>query len=96
MKLAAFASIHNHNEQIVLDAVLAQRDVYPAVASDELMADVACVALNRLPARYIRHEVDFLFYLSDRERAEQDALVRDAVKHAYEFVQARAAMRARA
>ena len=90
-----FSSVRNHHEQAVFDAVLAQRDVYPAVGETEL-ADVACVALNRLPARYIRHPVDFLFYLTERERADLDKAVREAVKHAYEFVQARVAMRARA
>lgn len=90
-----FASIRNHHEQAVFDAVLAQRHVYPAVDTDELVADVACVALNRLPARYIRHPVDYLFYLTERERSDLEKAVRDAVKHAYEFVQARAAMRAR-
>lgn len=96
MSLSAdFTSIRNHHEQAVFDAVLAQRNVYPAVAGDELLADVACVALNRLPARYIRHPVDFLFYLTERERGELEKSVRDAVKHAFEFVQARVAMRAR-
>jgi Late competence development protein ComFB len=91
-----FASIRNHHEQAVFDAVLAGREVYPAVGPNaELLADVACVALNRLPARYIRHPVDFLFYLTERERTAFDASVREAVKYAYEFVQARVAMRAR-
>ena len=40
--------------------------------NDDLLADVACVALNRLPPRYIRHEVDFAFYLSERERTESE------------------------
>jgi len=93
--VADFASIRNHHEQAVFDAVLAQRNVYPAVAADELLADVACVALNRLPARYIRHSVDFLFYLTERERAELEKAVQAAVKHAFEFVQARVAMKAR-
>jgi hypothetical protein len=63
---------------------------------DPELADVACVALNRLSARYIRHPADFLFYLTERERADLDKAVREAVKHAFEFVQARVAMRARA
>jgi glutathione S-transferase len=93
---ADFTSIHNHHEQAVYDAVLAHRSVYPAVSGDrELMADVACVALNRLPPRYIRHQVDYLFYLTEREREELEQAVSAAVKHAYEFVQARVAMRAR-
>ena len=61
----------------------------------ELLADVACVALNRLPPRYMRHEVDFAFYLSDRERLDNDRLLHEAVDCAFGFVQARTAMRAR-
>lgn len=30
----------------------------------DYLSDVACVALNRLPARYIRHEVDMAFYMT--------------------------------
>jgi hypothetical protein len=95
MRPVDFGSVRNHHEQAVFDAVLAQRAVYPAVAGNELLADVACVALNRLPARYIRHQVDFLFYLTERERADLEKAVREAVKQAFEFVQARVAMRAR-
>ena len=96
MSHANFASICNHHEQAVFDAVLAQREDYPAVAEGDLLADVACVALNRLPARYIRHQVDYHFYMTECERVELEDSVRDAVKYAYEFVQARVAMRARA
>jgi hypothetical protein len=94
---ADFASIHNHHEQAVFAAVLKSREVYPVLAADaELLADVACVALNRLPARYIRHRVDYIFYLTEREAAANELAVADAVKYAFEFVQARVAMRARA
>jgi len=51
--------------------------------------------LSRLPPRYIRHEVDFVFYLSDRERLDNDRQVHEAVDFAFGFVQARTAMRAR-
>ena len=90
------STIHNHHEQGVFDAVLAGRELYPVLAGEaELLADVACVALNRLPPRYIRHRVDFTFYLTAREHAENDRAVAEAVKHAFEFVQSRVAMRAR-
>lgn len=91
-----FSGIHNHHEQAVLDAVTAGADRYPNLADSELLADVACVALNRMAPRYIRHDVDFAFYLSDKERATNEKDVNDAVKFAFEFVQARKAMRARA
>jgi len=61
----------------------------------ELLADIACVALNRLPPRYIRHAVDFSFYLSEKERADMESAIAEAVRYSFEFVQARAAMRAR-
>jgi hypothetical protein len=91
-----FTSIRNHNERAVYEAVLAQATGFPGIAhNEELLADVACVALNRLQPRYIRHEVDFSFYLSERERTESEKLVSEAVEFAFGFVQARTAMRAR-
>ena len=92
-----FSSIRNHHEQAVFAAVLAAMPRYPGIAHQPaLLADVACVALNRLQPRYIRHEVDYAFYLSERERADQDRAVEETVAFAFEFVQARTAMRARA
>jgi Late competence development protein ComFB len=91
-----FTSIKNHNERAVCDSVLSASPHYPGIADNpELLADVACVALNRLQPRYIRHEVDFSFYLSDREREDSERQVADAVEFAFGFVQARTAMRAR-
>jgi hypothetical protein len=91
-----FTSIRNHNEQSVLDAVLQSSARFPGLAGrEDLLADVACVALNRLPPRYIRHMVDLAFYQTERERAEHDRAVSEAVEHAFSFVQARTAMRAR-
>ena len=91
-----FTSVRNHNERAVYDAVMRQAPQFPGVAhSAELLADVACVALNRLPPRYIRHEVDFVFYLSERERGDSDRQLAEAVEYAFGFVQARTAMRAR-
>jgi hypothetical protein len=91
-----FTSIQNHNEDAVCATVLATAHGYPAVAGNsDLLADVACVALNRLQPRYIRHAVDFAFYMSDREREIYDKEIADAVEFAFGFVQARAAMRAR-
>ena len=91
-----FASVCNHNERAVFEAVRRQAERYPGLEHDpELLADVACVALNRLPPRYIRHEVDFVFYLSERERGESERHLLEAVDYAFGFVQARTAMRAR-
>jgi hypothetical protein len=91
-----FASVRNQNEAAVHAAVLAHAAHYPGIGHDvELLADVACVALNRLPPRYIRHQVDYVFYLSEREREANERALAEAVDYAFGFVQARTAMRAR-
>lgn len=92
-----FTSIRNHNEQAVFDAVLDAEPRYPGLQGrEELLADVACVALNRLQPRYIRHAVDLAFYQSERERQDSERAVYEAVEFAFGFVQARTAMKARA
>jgi hypothetical protein len=91
----AFDTIHNYHERLVVQEVLNTSERFQHMAQDDLLADVACVALNRLPPRYMRHEVDLIFYLSERERAETDQMIEQAVQYAFEFVQARLAMRAR-
>jgi hypothetical protein len=97
MMLVDFSSIRNHHEQGVFDRVVEMAPEFPGIAGDdELLADVACVALNRLQPRYIRHPVDFAFYQTASEREEACAQVHAAVRYAFGFVQARAAMRARA
>lgn len=93
--MADFSSIYNHHEREVFTIVAQMASRYAAVSSDDLLVDVACVALNRLPPRYIRHEVDFSFYLTEPERLEIDAAISEAVTYAFNFVTARAALRAR-
>jgi len=90
-----FASIYNHHERAVYEAVRTAASRFQHIADAEILADIACVALNRLPPRYIRHEVDFAFYLTDRERMENERAISEAVAFAFEFVQARSAMRVR-
>ena len=64
---AAFTPVGNHNEPAVYGAVSRQAAHRPGLRHDpELLADAACVALNRLAPRYIRHEVDFVSYARAR------------------------------
>ncbi len=90
----SFDTIHNHHERAVVEAVKEMARGYSHLDGD-LLGDIACVALNRLPPRYIRHDVDFAFYLTDKERNDNERAITEAVRFAFEFVQARAAMRAR-
>ena len=90
------ASIHNNHEKAVFGCVQEMAEHFPHIkANPDMLADIACVALNRLPPRYIRHEVDFSFYLTEHERLEIDNAIVEAVSYAFNFVQARTALRAR-
>lgn len=78
--------IRNYYENEVFSRV-SQRKAERAEFNDEsAYLDVACVALNRLPPRYIRHDADMFFYMSNKERAEVHAALDEAVAGAFEFV----------
>jgi Late competence development protein ComFB len=89
---AGFDTVHNYYEQAVFRQVMESATRYPQIAADlEMLADIACMALNRLPARYIRNQVDMLFYMSKEDRAKLDSSVSGAVEFSFRFMQARAA-----
>lgn len=78
------AQITNYYEKLVVDDLKTREE---AKGKDENeLADIACVALNRLPARYYRFSVDMAFYLSVQEHQQMEAAVKDAVTHALVFV----------
>jgi hypothetical protein len=82
-----FSSVHNFNEQAIFRSVSKAAALYPEISSQPgLLADVACIALNRLLPRYIRHDVDANFYSSDDERAQHDVAVNAAVTYAFGFM----------
>jgi hypothetical protein len=85
-----FDTVHNYNDEAVFRAINEAALQFPLLAGDpELLADVACVALNRLPPRYVRHDLDTNFYMSDDARAQFEADVKGAVSFAFDFVQSR-------
>ncbi|MDF1484297.1 late competence development ComFB family protein [Ramlibacter sp. H39-3-26] len=84
-----FEQIHNHYERLVLEEVARRAAQYPHF-TDALLADVACMALNRLPARYVRHDADLMFYLTDEERRDTTAAVDEAVTAGFAQVNQRA------
>ena len=91
-----FTTIHNLHEKAVFERVLAEAGRHPGLSgSAELLADVACVALNRLAPRYIRHDLDHAFYLAEGEARSRETELAEAVEFAFGFVQARQAMGAR-
>ena len=91
-----FGSVHNRHEQAVFRAVVEASAHFPGLAGrQDLLVDVACVALNRLAPRYIRHESNYAYHVGERERTDNELAISEAVEFAFGFVQARTAMRAR-
>jgi hypothetical protein len=87
-----FEQIHNYYERLVFEEVM-RRAVSLEQFTTDMLADVACVALNRLPARYVRHDVDFMFYLTEKERHSIEQSMEEALSFAFKFVGERAIKR---
>ncbi len=83
----SFESIHNYYEQLVLDRIQELSDTRLAGEDEDFLCDVACVALNQLPARYVRHNVDTVFYMPIQEREHIQREVITMVDKAIEYVQ---------
>ncbi len=80
-----FEQVHNYYERLVFEEVLNRSSAFPAFTA-EMLADVACVALNRMPVRYVRHEVDLVFYLTEKERHEIELAMESALIYAFAYV----------
>jgi len=86
---SATDSVHNYYEHIVFDQILRSSD--RAAKDSEFLADVACIALNRLPSRYVRHDVDMTFFMTPIELEEMVNNVVSAVNDAIHYVESREA-----
>lgn len=87
-----FEQVHNYFERLVFEAVVRASETHPDFTPD-MLSDVACVALNRLPARYVRHDVDLMFYLTEHERFAIERSMQEALAFAFAFVAQRVAQR---
>jgi competence protein ComFB len=81
------SSVHNYYERLVYEQLLRASD--RANTDSNFLADVLCVALNRLPPRYVRHDVDMTFFLSPMELEEISDKVAHAVNDALTYVESR-------
>ncbi|MBI5449855.1 MAG: late competence development ComFB family protein [Gammaproteobacteria bacterium] len=78
--------ILNYQEDLVkqaLQEMISSLDLSLAIDSIE---DISCLALNRLPARYIRHRVDNTFYMTIGEQQRLQQAARRAVLEAWQFI----------
>ncbi len=81
-----FDSIHNYYETLVVRELIQTFVEDIRNIDEDYLQDIACIALNMLPSRYVRHDVDMAFFLTTNERAEMDKSVTDAVSKAKEHV----------
>lgn len=80
--------IHNYYERLVLEQIFEQ-STRVQEGDRDFLADVACVALNRMPPRYIRHDVDMTFFMSPQDIQEISNKVKLAVSDAINYVESR-------
>ncbi|MDO3388189.1 late competence development ComFB family protein [Gilvimarinus sp. SDUM040013] len=78
-------TIHNYYEKRVVEAIY-EASERARDGDRDFIADVACVALNRLPPRYIRYDVDMTFFTSPQELEEMKDKVTMAVNDAIVYV----------
>ena len=64
----------------------------PHFSADKL-ADFACIVENRLPVRYIRHDVDLMFYMTEQERHDIERTMEEALAFGFNYVRERASVR---
>lgn len=88
--ISNFEQVHNYYERLVSEEIV-RRSAKHENFTNDMLADVACVALNRLPARYVRHDVDLMFYLTEQERHAIELSMEAAMDFAFSYVAERAA-----
>lgn len=76
--------IHNVYEKLVREHIF-ELGLHNTKDANYL-SDVACLALNQLPPRYIRYNVDMAFFLPDSEREHMRMNVIHAVQSSVNFL----------
>ncbi len=87
--MASLSGLQNYYERLVFEFVNDMLIDQYSDMDDEFFLDVACYALTRLPARYMRHEIDMAYYLAPGERTEMQGQVEVALLSAVEFIYTR-------
>jgi hypothetical protein len=81
----SFDAIHNYYEPLVIEVIM--NTVAREPDTDQaFLEDVACLALNQLPTRYVRRDVDMAFSLTTREREKMQQRITEAVLYAAQRV----------
>ena len=79
-------SIRNFYEELVFENIQKTLIDTGKIQTMDTVQDIACLALNSLPARYIRYRVDTIFYMPDSEKKKMLDDVAAAVQESYKTV----------
>ena len=79
--------IHNYYEHLVLERIEQLKLV--GNKDSDYIADLCCLALNKVPPRYIRYEVDMAFFLPQLERITMEKEVEEAVEQSIKILEER-------
>jgi hypothetical protein len=77
-------NIQNYYETLVIESLAKQ--VKGQNIDEDVLTDIICIAINHLPPRYIRHEVDMVYYTSPIEMKEIHDKADEAVKNALDQI----------
>ena len=77
-----YDAIYNYYERLVYDAISRAIENSEHEYTQDEIEDIACLALNALPSRYVRYTVDTVYFQSDQERINMDKNVQEAVDNA--------------
>jgi hypothetical protein len=82
-----FECVENHRESMVRELIeeLAAR-TSALQANPDLLADIACIALNTLKPRYIHRPNALSKHMTQQERESSKVEAQSAVQSAFEFV----------
>lgn len=83
-------NIHNYYEKLVVEHLFQHQIQDEGQRDQDYLEDLACLALNRLPVHYVRHDVDTAFFLSDDAYQAMQREVADAVNAAVAYLKQRA------
>ena len=84
MVMSVLDSIFNYNERLIVEEMAKQ--LADDDCTEEQLSDIACLALNKVPAKYIKHSVDRAFYMSMEDRVALEEGVTEAVAEAIRFI----------
>ena len=73
--------IHNFYEHLVLKEI--EKQGLGQALSPQQLADLCCLTLNQLPAHYIRHNVDMIYFTTEVEHTEMEQRVIAALRQAH-------------